>query len=65
MSDSNPEYELKKAIAKSIPISVEINGKKMDDIDPNDICPWYTPPKPKKSWRRRAVKTQRNNGQLP
>lgn len=56
MAETNPEYELNKAILKNIPISVEVNGQKREDIDPQDICPWYEPPKPKKSWRRRVVK---------
>ena len=56
MTDSNPEYELNKAIRKNIPISVEINGQNVEVIDPKDICPWYEPPKEKKTWRRRLDK---------
>ena len=56
MTDSNPEYELNKAITQNIPISVEINGQIIENIDPKEICPWYEPPKKKKTWRRRVTK---------
>ena len=56
MAEASPEYELNKAILKNIPITVEVNGQKIEDIDPKDICPWYEPPNKKtKTWRSRRV----------
>ena len=49
-----PEAELNMAILKDIPYTIEVNGQKIEEIKSEDICPWYEPPKPKKSWRRRA-----------
>ncbi len=46
--------ELDKAIVQNIPVTIEINGKEVEEIKPEDICPWYQPPKPKKKWRRRV-----------
>lgn len=51
---ASPEAELNMAILKDIPITIEINGQKVDEIKSEDICPWYEPPKPKKTWRRRV-----------
>jgi len=42
--------ELDNAIKNNIPIDIEVNGKKIEQLDANDICPWK---KPKKTWRRR------------
>lgn len=58
MDNQAPEYELNRAITKSIPISVEINGQKIELIDPKEICPWYEPPKKARKWRRRIDKTR-------
>ena len=60
MMMATPEKTLNAAILNDIPVTVEINGINVQEIKSGDICPWYEPPKPKKSWRRRI--TQRKNG---
>jgi hypothetical protein len=49
-----PEAELNMAILNDIPYTIEVNGQKVDEIKSEDICPWYEPPKSKKTWRRRV-----------
>ena len=50
---SSADADLNKAIVCKIEISVEVNGQLVEQIQPEDICPWHEPPKPKKTWRRR------------
>tara|TARA_B100001063_G_C16578106_1_gene459348 strand:+ start:398 stop:520 length:123 start_codon:yes stop_codon:yes gene_type:complete len=38
---------------KNTPIIIEINGKKVGEIEAKDVRPWKAP---KKTWRRRVQK---------